>query len=229
VGSLSYYIYTDMERGKPTSLGYATGKSPLGPFEYRGIIIDNVSCDPQSWNNHGSIECFRGQWYVFYHRCCGNSQLHRRLCVEKIQFRSDGSIPEIKMTSQGLGEPFGPGEKIMGYQACELSGSVFIGVEEGQSWTEEHIELLTGITPGDEMAFRYVKNSERWKKIIMKVSGTGRLQLLMNGKNAGEIDLGTKTAKRIEETPVFCEHGEYELRICALESKNICIYDLILE
>ena len=64
-----YYVYADMERGKPTALGYSTGKSPLGPFTYRGIVIDNDHCDPESWNNHGSIECVNGQWYVFYHRC----------------------------------------------------------------------------------------------------------------------------------------------------------------
>lgn len=57
-----------MERGKPTALGYATGKTPLGPFTYQGIIIDNEECDPASWNNHGSIECIDGQWYVFYHQ-----------------------------------------------------------------------------------------------------------------------------------------------------------------
>ena len=62
-----YYVYADMERGKPTALGYSTGKSPLGPFTYRGIVIDNDHCDPESWNNHGSIECVNGQWYVFYH------------------------------------------------------------------------------------------------------------------------------------------------------------------
>ncbi|WP_438850197.1 family 43 glycosylhydrolase [Bacteroides acidifaciens] len=46
IGDTYYYVYADMERGKPTSLGYSTGKSPLGPFTYRGIIIDNDGCDP---------------------------------------------------------------------------------------------------------------------------------------------------------------------------------------
>ena len=35
-----YYVYADMERGKPTSLGYSVSKSPMGPFEYKGIIAD---------------------------------------------------------------------------------------------------------------------------------------------------------------------------------------------
>ena len=137
IGDTYYYVYADMERGKPTSLGYSTSKSPMGPFTYRGIIIDNDGCDPASWNNHGSIECVNGQWYVFYHRCSRGVQQHRRLCIEKIEILEDGTIPEVKMTSQGIGEPFAPREVIKGYQACEMSGSVYIGVNEDVGSAEE--------------------------------------------------------------------------------------------
>ncbi len=130
IGDTYYYVYADMERGKPTSLGYSTGKSPLGPFTYRGIIIDNDGCDPASWNNHGSIECVNGQWYVFYHRCSRGVQQHRRLCIEPITIHPDGTIDEVKMTSQGAGAPFAPGETIYGYQACGLKGTVYIGAED---------------------------------------------------------------------------------------------------
>ena len=27
-------------------------KSPLGPYEYKGVIINNAGCDPETWNNH---------------------------------------------------------------------------------------------------------------------------------------------------------------------------------
>ena len=118
IGDTYYYIFADMERGKPTALGYATSDKPLGPFTYRGIIVESADCDPQSWNNHGSIECFNGQWIVCYHRSSRNSQNHRRLCIEKIRILEDGTIPEVRMTSQGLGDPFGPGEWIEGYRAA---------------------------------------------------------------------------------------------------------------
>ena len=108
IGDTYYYIFADVERGRPTALGYATSDSPLGPFTYRGIIIDNADCDPDSWNNHGSIACFNGQWIVCYHRSSRNSRMNRRLCMEKIRILEDGTIPEVKMTSQGLGDPFGP-------------------------------------------------------------------------------------------------------------------------
>lgn len=124
IGDTYYYVYADMERGKPTSLGYSTGKSPMGPFTYRGIIIDNDGCDPESWNNHGSIECVNGQWYVFYHRCSRGVQQHRRLCIEPIEILEDGTIPEVKMTSQGPGKPFGKGdEDAEGFTGVTVEGA----------------------------------------------------------------------------------------------------------
>ena len=68
-GKYYYYIYADISRRhRPTCLGYAMSTSPLGPYEYKGIIIDNYGCDPATWNNHGSLVEFQGKWYVLYHR-----------------------------------------------------------------------------------------------------------------------------------------------------------------
>ena len=207
-GDTYYYIFADIERGKPTSLGYATGKNPLGPFTYQGIIIDNDGCDPQSWNNHGSIECVDGQWYVFYHRSSRNSQQNRRLCVEKIRFRGDGLIDEVKMTSQGAGEPFAPGEQIKGYQACGLKGTCFIDVDADYGYEEK----LTGISSGDEAAFRYVKSGAPWTEIEIVCCGSGEMTALMNQKEAGKGKI-IGDAKRVQTHtfPLQAAAGEYEL------------------
>ncbi len=106
-----YLVYSCINRGKPTSLAYATSKSPLGPYKYQGIIIDNDGCDPSTWNNHGSIEEVNGQWYVFYHRSSRNKKNRRRLCIEPIYFNDEGLIKEVVMTSQGAGAPFSLGDK----------------------------------------------------------------------------------------------------------------------
>ena len=192
IGDTYYYVYADMERGKPTSLGYSTGKSPLGPFTYRGIIIDNDGCDPASWNNHGSIECVDGQWYVFYHRCSRGMQQHRRLCIEKIEIAPDGTIPEVKMTSQGIGEPFAPGEEILGYQACGLTGSVYIDVNPGEN-TQEYPEILTHISAGDTITFRYIRSGEEWTKAEICCKGSGRIRVMVNDVCAGEIVVDGKS------------------------------------
>ena len=181
IGDTYYYVFADMERGKPTSLGYATGKSPLGPFTYRGIIIDNADCDPASWNNHGSIECVNGQWYVFYHRSSRGTESFRRMCAEPITIRPDGTIDEVKMTSQGPGEPFGPGEEILGYQACGLRGTI-LAAPDG-----EGTERLTEISDGDEAVFRYVKSETGFSEAEIDASGSGTVKILLDGTCVGTI------------------------------------------
>jgi len=226
IGDTYYYLYADMERGKPTSLGYSTGKSPMGPFTYQGIIIDNDGCDPKSWNNHGSIECVDGQWYVFYHRCSRGMEQHRRLCIEKIEVLPDGTIPEVKMTSQGVGEPFAPGEAIMGYQACGLSGTVYIGLNEDAATREQYPEELMNISAGDEMIFRYVKSETGYHRLGIRAAGSGRVTVLLNDTEVGEVSVenGVQTADVICAKP-----GEYELKLRVEAAEELKILEVVLE
>lgn len=224
IGDTYYYIYADMERGKPTALGYSTGKSPLGPFTYRGIIIDNDGCDPASWNNHGSIENVNGQWYVFYHRCSRRCQQYRRLCIEPITINPDGSIDEVKMTSQGAGEPFAPGEIIHGYQACGVSGSVYIGVDA------LYEEKLMNISAGDTAVFRYVQSERAWSEILVTASGSGKIQFFMNDQNAGAIAIEGRTNEiRTVSGEIRMPAGKYELKLVFEESDNLEMIDIILK
>jgi arabinoxylan arabinofuranohydrolase len=184
-GDTYYFVYSSMVRGKPTSLAYATSKSPLGPFQYRGVIVDNDGCDPQSWNNHGSIEEVNGQWYVFYHRSSQNRQQKRRLCIEPIYFNDDGTIQEVSMTSQGAGRPFGINETIEAYRACQLSGSVYIAPSKiGE-------EVLTGAQDGDEAIFRYVDWERQVHDIFIEATGSGEVHIYLDDQkeSAGMITI----------------------------------------
>ncbi|NEW85167.1 MAG: family 43 glycosylhydrolase, partial [Mariniphaga sp.] len=114
-----YFIYAHMGRaGRPTCIGYATSKSPMGPFKYGGVIIDNDHCDPGCWNNHGSIAEFNGKWYVFYHRSTHGSNTMRKACVEPITFNADGSINEVEMTTQGVSAPLMANTELDAARAC---------------------------------------------------------------------------------------------------------------
>jgi hypothetical protein len=153
---LYYLVYTDISRGRATCLAYATATSPLGPFVKGGILIDNTGCDPQSWNNHGSINEFNGQWYVFYHRSSQASKFNRRVCVEPITFRADGSIAEVEMTTQGQTGPLSATERIEAWRACLLSGQVrseAVGPREDGGGFSEH---LAWIHSGDWAAYKYI-------------------------------------------------------------------------
>lgn len=185
-----YYVYAHIgRRGRPTCLGYATGTSPLGPFEYRGVIIDNYGCDPEVWNNHGSIVEFNGQWYVLYHRSTHASRMMRKACIEPIAFNPDGSIPEVEMTTQGVGGPQSAGTRIDAARACLLTGNVRI-----QALTT-NTEGLTQIRPGDTAAYKYLDFGDGAGSFTVKTrgeAGGGQIRLHLDepdGPMIGACDI----------------------------------------
>lgn len=169
-----YFVYANMSRkGMPTCIGYATSKSPLGPFKYGGVIVDNDGCDPNNWNNHGSIVEFKGQWYVFYHRTTNGVVNARKACVEPIFFNQDGSINEVEMTSQGVGKPLDAFSQIEAERACLLFGHVRI---ESYNWDQANplnpanADQLGQIVNNDRAAYKYINFGDGATSISVRVS-----------------------------------------------------------
>ncbi len=217
-GDTYYLVYCNIEHGKPTSLGYSTSKSPLGPFTYQGVIIDNDGCDPASWNNHGSIEEFNGQWYVFYHRCSRGVEYNRRLCIEPIYFNEDGTINEVKMTSQGLGKPFGPEETIMAYHTCGLTGTAFLS-------PLNDTEVLTSISDQDTATFRYVESTSPFTEAVLEVEGKGTIELLFDGKPAG---VAVAEGNGQTSCKLTASTGKHELTLRFLKPEDLNLISLKL-
>jgi len=172
-----YFVYADISRGnRPTCIGYSISDSPLGPFTYGGVIVDNNYSDPSNWNNHGSIVEFRGQWYVFYHRATHNSRMMRKACVEPISFNDDGSINEVEMTSQGAGPPLNALEKLEAERACLLFGNVRI-----QAF-DQYKEELGQIKHNDNVAYKYLDFKDGMNEIIVRAKGIhgGRISVRLD-------------------------------------------------
>jgi subtilase family serine protease len=78
---------------------YATSTNPLGPWTYRGIIMDPTD----SYCAHGSIVEYKGQWYVFYfNSSISHNDWLRSTCVDKLYFNADGSIQKVVQTTTGV-------------------------------------------------------------------------------------------------------------------------------
>ena len=185
IGDTYYAVFSDMSRGRPTSLGYATSASPLGPFRYRGIIVDNDGCDPATWNNHGSIECVDGQWYVFYHRSTGNSACLRRMCAEPITVLPDGTIPEVAITSIGMGAPFAPGERLEAYRACRVKNACIDGDQ-----------LL--VNPGGaQVVYRYLAENAR-DFARLTAQGAPGAKIRHRVDEAGELTITIETGEPVK-------------------------------
>lgn len=111
IGDTYYFIYSSQVYHE---LCYATSVFPNKGFKYGGVIVSNGDigykgkCIEEkialTGNNHGSIECINGQWYIFYHRQTNKTCYSRQGCAEKIEILPDGSIPQIEITSCGLND-----------------------------------------------------------------------------------------------------------------------------
>ena len=99
----NYYLTYPYVREKTEVLGYAMSKNPMGPYEYKGLIMAE---QPNGcWTNHHSIINYKGQWYLFYHHnyFSPNDDKRRSACIEKLFFNADGTIQEVKQTLRGVG------------------------------------------------------------------------------------------------------------------------------
>lgn len=99
--------------GKSGEIKYCISDNPLGPFEYKGVILQKMN----SGTNHHSIVEYNGEWYMFYH----NSDLYfsnqpeeepkfgwghegsvhpfrRSICFDKLYYNEDGTIREVQPT-----------------------------------------------------------------------------------------------------------------------------------
>jgi hypothetical protein len=199
-----YFVYTHIGRqDRATCIGYSTSNSPMGPFKYGGVIIDNAGCDPESWNNHGSVVEFKGQWYVLYHRSTHGSKTMRKACIEPIAFLPDGSIPEVPMTSQGAGKPLDAHRTIDAAQACLLWGNVRIVQDE----KHPDNEILSGIRQHDRAAWKYVdygKGIQRFKARVRSKAG-GRILLVGDKPWHGEFGRLAVPPDSNEWTTLSCE------------------------
>ena len=99
----NYYLTYPYVRENTEVLGYAMSKNPMGPYEYKGLIM--AEHDNGCWTNHHSIINYKGQWYLFYHRnhLSPNDDKRRSVCIEKLFFNADGTIQEVKPTLRGVG------------------------------------------------------------------------------------------------------------------------------
>jgi hypothetical protein len=98
-----YYLTYPHVANKIERLEYATSSSPMGPFEWKGVLLDEseTSC----WTSHHSIVEYRGQWYLFYHDrdLSPANDKRRSIRADKLYFEEDGSIRKVKPTLRGVG------------------------------------------------------------------------------------------------------------------------------
>jgi beta-xylosidase len=115
-----YYLsYAGKDGNGGDKILYAMSDNILGPYEYKGVIFDEVN----SGTNHHSIVEYKGQWYFFYHNAdlalknipVGSPerefiQWRRSVCVDYLYYNPDGTIQKVVPTKESVA-PIQTGQK----------------------------------------------------------------------------------------------------------------------
>lgn len=229
----TYYVIYPSDKGKGIHMmSYATANAPLGPYTFGGNLLDNDGCDLAKGNNHGSLCEVNGNWYLFYHRGFGNSNMRRKVCVEKIEIEADGTIKEVVMTNHGFGGPLSP------YQRINAAYATHVRLQEGQPgcYLEEYradLHPLTHITDGNcveykDFDFGTVEGPLKFSaEIYPKCKGT--VEIVMDepwGEAIGTLSVEPNQTEKwtVIETQVLPVEGVHTLylRFRGNQNEQIC-------
>lgn len=146
--NLYYMIYAS---GFPESLHYTVSMNPTGPWEYKGCIMP---LERGSNTNHPGVIDYKGNSYFFYHNDAltqGHSYC-RSVCVEQFTYNKDGSIPQIKMSDEGIKKGVSTLNPYKRTEAETMAWSEGISIDEN----EKNGVYVTSIHNGDYIKIRDV-------------------------------------------------------------------------
>lgn len=200
-----YFIYSSENSHE---LCYAVSRYPDRDFEYGGTIISNGDVGylgrkkedrlNMTANNHGSLECVNGQWYIFYHRQTHNTTFSRQACAEPVEIRPDGTIAQAECTSYGLnGGPLIPAGEYPAAYACNITNghmphatNTAVNADIPYITHGNDERYITNIKEGTKIGFKYFGFSG---KTILKVksrgSGSGKYLVRTEEQGGKEKDL----------------------------------------
>jgi beta-xylosidase len=85
--------YLSYSTGSTHYIVYAVSDNPMGPFEYKGRILNPVV----GWTTHHSIVEVDDKWYLFYHDCVLSEGVNHKRSVKytELMYNEDGTIQTI--------------------------------------------------------------------------------------------------------------------------------------
>ena len=207
IGDTYIYSYCSNWQTDGNALGltsgaiqYMTAEDPLGPYTYRGELFPNEGRFFGMYgNNHHSIACLNGQYYLFYHnrpveKAMGITGNYRSPQADKIEINEDGSLKQVVGTMKGIAQlnPLLPFEGVSAATMADQAG-IRVETDGTTSWIIGH---KGSWTKAADVFF-----GEMSREITLSGSSeeAGTLYILADGLN-GEI-----------AAEVGCPAGEWEV------------------
>jgi len=224
----TYYLTYPHVENKIERLEYATGKSPLGPFKFTGVIMDEAPSG--CWTNHQSIINFKGQWYLFYHddQLSPNFDKNRSIRADSLFFNNDGTIRKVNRTLRGVGLTRADTHiQIDRYSAKSVE---WVSVDFIDTANRMQGWKATFDKPGSWVSYNAVDFAKGgWKRVGIRTTATTagiaeiRLDRL-DGPLLAEVKLDPSEVWRITETPLTkAPKGKHDLFIRVKSGARLAI------
>jgi arabinoxylan arabinofuranohydrolase len=181
--NLYYMVYA--AAGIPEYIAYSTASSPIGPWVYKGFIMNRA---PQlAFTNHAGIIDFKGNSYIFYHDqdLSKGQGFKRSISVEQFNYNADGSIPLITPTKEGVKQSVTNLNPYKRIEAETIAWSEGLKTA-GNSQTAVYV---TKIENGSYLKVRSVdfnKGAKKFKANVASASKGGQIEIRI-GSIDGEL------------------------------------------
>jgi len=195
----------------PEHIGYSTSTAPTGPWKYGGTLM---TPEGGVFTNHPGVVDFRGKTYFFYHNgnLPGGGGFTRSVCVEELKFNKDGSIPELKMTKEGIKKGIATLNPYVKTEAETIAWS-----EGVKSMQNKHVGVF--ITAMRDGSYTKVKDVDFRDKGPSKFFA--RVGTTHNGKVTMEVRLGSIDGELLSTIRVPRTGGNDRWEVVSADVANV--------
>ena len=125
------------------AIEYMVSDDPMGPYTYAGELFPNEGKFFGMWgNNHHSIACLNGEYYLFYHnrpveKAMGITGNYRSPQADRIFVNADGTLQPVTGTMAGLAQlkPFDPFRRVPAATMANQAG-IQVSMKDGETWVK---------------------------------------------------------------------------------------------
>lgn len=219
-----YYLTYPWVKDKTECLAYAMSDNPMGPFEYKGIIMEQspTGC----WTNHHSLVEYKGQWYLFYHHNDYSPEFdkNRSVRVDSLTFNPDGTIQLVTPTLRGVGiTDAGKAIQLDRYSAISQEGASIDYINQANKF--DGWKVLFNRKDAWVSYNRVDFGNQEWQKVDARVlsSAGGTLGVYANGKMIAEIEVPASVSEwKTLSVPVeVAQAGIQDLRVSLVKGNDV--------
>lgn len=219
-----YYLTYPWVKDKTECLAYAMSDNPMGPFEYKGIIMEQspTGC----WTNHHSLVEYKGQWYLFYHHNDYSPEFdkNRSVRADSLTFNPDGTIQLVTPTLRGVGiTDAGKAIQLDRYSTISQEGASIDYINQANKF--DGWKVLFNHKDAWVSYNRVDFGNQEWQKVDARVlsSAGGTLGVYANEKMIAEIEVPASVSEwKTLSVPVeVAQAGIQDLRVSLVKGNDV--------